>query len=179
MKTGLHYSNVCSGLSSFRDLELRSVNLGASPPLLIAAFTFIQVWLMKRRRSCWLQSSTWTNICRFYGNWERKNVSDKKANWWKSLFKRRTELFSLCAQILSLLSDGWNNSRPASPVICCTLWGSKLEREGSCEAVMRFHKVVLSVGKSNRLEYQWDVPESVTAHLLSDHNFSAVLLWTV
>lgn len=33
---------------------------------------------------------------------------------------------------------------------------------------MCFHRGVLCLGKCNRLEYQWDVPESVTAHLLSD-----------
>lgn len=91
--------------------------------------------------------------------------------------RKRCVLF--CAQILSLLWAGWNNSRPAWPVICCTLWGSKPERERSCEAVMHFHRGVLSVGKSNRLEYQWDVPESVTAHLLSDRSFSVVPLWTL
>lgn len=44
--------------------------------------------------------------------------------------------------------------------------------------VMCFHRGVLSLGKCNRLEYQWDVPESVTAHLLSDCSFGSVSLWS-
>lgn len=33
---------------------------------------------------------------------------------------------------------------------------------------MCFHWGVLTLGKCNRLEYQADVPQSVTAHLLSE-----------
>lgn len=63
------------------------------------------------------------------------------------------------------------NRCSASAMNCCTLrikagrweWG----RWGGCEAVMCFHRGVLSLGKCNRLEYQWDVLGSVTAHLLS------------
>lgn len=38
----------------------------------------------------------------------------------------------------------------------------------AAEAVMCFHWGVLTLGKCNRLEYQADVPQSVTAHLLSE-----------
>lgn len=50
------------------------------------------------------------------------------------------------------------------------------EGGGSNKAVMCFHRGVLCLGKCNRLEYQWDVPESVTAHLLSDCGFGTVSL---
>lgn len=91
-----------------------------------------------------------------------------------SLTHRNGHIFS---RIYPQSLTGHINCRSASPGICFTLRRSKPAVGGeSCKAVICFHRGVLSLGKCNRLEYQWDVPESVTAHLLSDCGFGTVSL---
>lgn len=82
----------------------------------------------------------------------------------------------ILSHISPLKHAGRINCCSASPEICFTLRGSKPGGGGGYKAVMCFHRGLLSLGKCNRLEYQWDVPESVTAHLLSDRGFGTVSL---